>query len=426
MLLPKFVRENREQVVEMLKKRHSNIDLQFFTEKEEQRLKLIAEVEEKKSERNASSKAIGVKKKAGEDSSEIMSRMKELSETIKALDKRLLEIETEVKDFCLGLPNILADEVPFGADESSNEVVKTWGEVPQFNFDVKDHHSLGESLGILDFERAAKITGSRFVVLKGAAARLERALIQFFLNENTDRGYDEVLPPFIVNRESMTGTGQLPKFEEDLFKLHGNKDNYFLIPTAEVPVTNLYRSEIFKDEELPVRHTAYTPCFRAEAGSAGRDTRGIIRQHQFDKVEVVKFCKPEESESEHQALVSDAENLLQKLGLAYRISLLSSGDTGFGARKCFDLEVWLPSRDAYVEISSCSNFGDFQANRAQIRYKDKESGKNRPVHTLNGSALAVGRTVVAIMENYQQEDSSIAIPEVLQGYMGGLKVIQKA
>ncbi len=387
----------------------------------------ITLAEAARAERNSLSEKIGAKRKAGEDSAveekhskEIAARISSLEESLKALDLRFVPIEAT-------LPNIPADDVPDGTDEKANVVLKTRGEPTRFDFAPQAHWDLGPALGILDFERAAKITGSRFTVLKGSAALLSRALIQFFLDVHTrEHGYTEVLPPFLVNSASLFGTGQLPKFEEDLFRLQGT--DWFLTPTAEVPVTNLHRDEVLPEAELPISYCAYTPCFRAEAGAAGRDTRGMIRQHQFDKVELVKFTRGEASKDAHEALTRDAEDLLERLELPYRRIVLCRGDMGFSAAKTYDLEVWLPGQDGYKEISSCSNFGDFQARRAAIRVKVEGVGgksRNELVHTLNGSGLPVGRTLVAILENFQRKDGSVAIPKALQPYCGGLTEIRK-
>ena len=387
----------------------------------------ITSMEAARAERNSLSQKIGAKRKAGEDSAveerhskEIAARISSLEESLKALDLRFVPIEET-------LPNVPHASVPEGADETQNVVLKTWGEPTRFDFAPQAHWDLGPALGILDFERAAKITGSRFTVLKGGASLLSRALIQFFLDVHTrEHGYTEVLPPFLVNSASLFGTGQLPKFEEDLFRLEGT--DWFLTPTAEVPVTNLHRDEVLLAADLPISYCAYTPCFRAEAGAAGRDTRGMIRQHQFDKVELVKFTRGEASESEHERLTRDAEDLLERLELPYRRIVLCRGDMGFSAAKTYDLEVWLPGLDGYKEISSCSNFGDFQARRAAIRVKvEGAAGKTRNelVHTLNGSGLPVGRTLVAILENFQKKDGTVAIPRVLQPYCGGRAEITK-
>ena len=355
-------------------------------------------------------------KKNGESTDEIFKEMKELSGEIKALDEQVRKIDEELRDFMLRIPNIPNETCPVGADDSENVEQRRFGEPTEFDFEPKAHWDIGTDLDILDFERGTKIAGTRFTVYKGLGARLERSVIQYFLNTHTENGYTEIFPPFMVNRASMTGTGQLPKFEEDAFKLVNN--GFFMIPTAEVPVTNLYRDEIMDGSQLPVKYCAYSACFRAEAGSAGRDTRGLIRQHQVNKVELVKFVKPETSYDELEALTNDAEKLLQGLGLPYRVVALSTGDLGFSSAKTYDIEVWMPSYGRYVEISSCSNFEDYQARRANIRYKDNPKDKAQFVHTLNGSGLAVGRTVAAILENYQNADGTVTVPEALVPYMG--------
>lgn len=388
---------------------------------DEERRTILAEVEAMKSKQNTVSKEIPKMKKAGEDTTEIMAEMKELSGKIKELDGKLSEVETELQDTLLSIPNTPYKDVQFGKDDSDNVEIRKFHEPTSFDFEPKAHWDIGEDLDILDFERAAKISGARFTVYKGLGARLERAVIQFMLDLHTmDQDYTEILPPFIVNRAAMTGTGQLPKFEEDMFYVP--QKDFFLIPTAEVPVTNLRANEIMDEAELPVYYTAYTPCFRAEAGSAGRDTRGLIRQHQFNKVELVKFVKPETSYDELEKLTADAEAVLQILNIPYRVVRLSSGDLGFSSAMTYDIEVWMPSYGRYVEISSCSNFEDFQARRANIRFR-REKGKPEFVHTLNGSGLAVGRTVAAILENYQQEDGSVIVPEALRKYMGVDRIV---
>lgn len=388
---------------------------------DEERRSILAEVEAMKSKQNTVSKEIPKMKKAGEDTTEIMAEMKELSGKIKELDGKLSEVETELQDTLLSIPNTPYKDVQFGKDDSDNVEIRKFHEPTNFDFEPKAHWDIGEDLDILDFERAAKISGARFTVYKGLGARLERAVIQFMLDLHTmDQDYTEILPPFMVNRAAMTGTGQLPKFEEDMFYVP--QKDFFLIPTAEVPVTNLRANEIMDEAELPVYYTAYTPCFRAEAGSAGRDTRGLIRQHQFNKVELVKFVKPETSYDELEKLTADAEAVLQILNIPYRVVRLSSGDLGFSSAMTYDIEVWMPSYGRYVEISSCSNFEDFQARRANIRFR-REKGKPEFVHTLNGSGLAVGRTVAAILENYQQEDGSVIVPEALRKYMGVDRIV---
>lgn len=375
------------------------------------------EVEPMKATLNKVSKQIGVLKKNGEDATEIMAEMKKLSADIKAKDEEISKLESDIREVLLGIPNIPADHVPEGKDDSDNVEIRRFLEPTAFDFEPKAHWDLGTDLDILDWERAGKIAGTRFTVYKGLGARLERAITMFMLDLHTiDQDYTEILPPFMVNRSAMTGTGQLPKFEEDMFYIP--QKDFFLIPTAEVPVTNLLAQEILSEEELPVHYTAYTPCFRAEAGSAGRDTRGLIRQHQFNKVELVKFCRPEDSWDELEKLTADAEEVLKILGIPYRVVKLSTGDLGFSSACTYDIEVWMPSYGRYVEISSCSNFLDFQARRANIRFKREGGKKPEFVHTLNGSGLAVGRTTAAVLENFQQEDGSVVIPEALRKYMG--------
>ena len=382
-----------------------------------QRREILLKVEQMKNRQNTVSKEIPKLKKAGEDTAAVMAEMKELSAEIKELDAKLTEIEKKLKDTLLGIPNTPYKDVQTGEDDSDNLELRKFHEPRNFSFEPKAHWDIGTDLDILDFDRAAKISGARFTVYKGLGARLERAVISFMLDLHTiDQDYVEILPPFMVNRAAMTGTGQLPKFEEDMFYVP--QKDFFLIPTAEVPVTNLRAQEIMAEAELPVYYTAYTPCFRAEAGSAGRDTRGLIRQHQFNKVELVKFVKPETSYDELEKLTSDAEEVLKRLEIPYRVVRLSSGDLGFSSAMTYDIEVWMPSYGRYVEISSCSNFEDYQARRANIRYRNEETGKAEFVHTLNGSGLAVGRTVAAVLENYQQEDGSVIIPEALRKYMG--------
>lgn len=393
--------------------------LQPLEELDAQRRELIGRVETLQAERNNVNKEIGRRKVAKEPCEDLFAGMKEVGNQIKSLETQLEEIDQSLSSMLLTIPNVPSATTPVGRDESANVEVKTFGKPAEFNFPVKDHVDIGANLGILDFDRAAKLTGTRFSVLSGDGARLERALINFMLDTHTQKhGYREVLPPFMVNAESMKGTGQLPKFEQDLFKIQGL--DYYLIPTAEVPVTNLHANEILKEADLTLSYTAYTPCFRSEAGSYGRDTRGLIRQHQFDKVELVKFCRPEDSSNELEKLLDNAEEILRQLGLAYRVVALCSGDIGFSAAKTYDIEVWLPSQNTYREISSCSNFEDFQARRAGIRYKGSDSkAKTAFVHTLNGSGLAVGRTWLAILENFQDEGGRVCIPEVLRPYMGG-------
>ncbi|MDD4200502.1 MAG: serine--tRNA ligase [Eubacteriales bacterium] len=381
------------------------------------RREILVKVEQMKNEQKTKSKQIPEMKKQGEDTTLLMAEMKELSESIKELDAKVSETEENLKNILLNVPNTPHPDVPIGEDDSDNVEMRKWGEPTEFDFDAKAHWDIGEDLDILDFERAAKIAGARFTVYKGLGARLERSVINFMLDLHTqEQGYTEILPPFMVNRSAMTGTGQLPKFEEDMF--HIPQKDFFLIPTAEVPVTNLFSDEIISAEDLPIYYTAYTPCFRAEAGSAGRDTRGLIRQHQFQKVEMVKFVKPEVSYDELEKLTNDAEEVLKRLGIPYRVVKLSTGDIGFSSAMTYDIEVWMPSYGRYVEISSCSNFEDFQARRANIRYRPEEKAKPEFVHTLNGSGLAVGRTVAAILENYQQVDGSVVVPKALRPYMG--------
>ncbi len=394
-----------------------------FLKLDEERRLVIKEVEDLKCLQNKTNAEIAKAKKDGTDVSAKLDEMKEIALRVRNLDPKLSEIEEKIKNVMLFVPNICHETAPVGADESANAEIHKWGEPRKFDFTPLAHGDLGVKLGILDFDRAAKITGTRFTILKGDAARLERALISFMIDVHTnENGYTEVLPPFMVNRDSMQGTGQLPKFEEDLFKVRPM--DYYLIPTAEVPVTNIHRDEMLTMEELPVKYVAFTPCFRAEAGSYGKDMKGLIRQHQFNKVELVKFTLPEKSYEEHEKLVADAEKILQLLKLPYRVMALSTGDIGFSAAKCYDIEVWLPSYNMYREISSCSNFEDFQARRANIRFRRNPKAKPEFVHTLNGSGLAIGRTLVAVIENYQQADGTITIPEVLVPYMGGIKTIK--
>jgi seryl-tRNA synthetase len=424
MLDPKFIRDNPELVIEALSTRRQDYSAEIHRVigLEQERRDALARAEDLKRQRNEASKAIGLKKRTGEDASDEMQRMKSVSDEIASLDVLLREKDEQLRDIILIIPNIPHKSVPVGAGEEDNPVVKTWGTPGAFGFTPKNHWDIGESLDIIDFERAGKIAGARFALMKGAGARLERALINFMLDlHTTEHGYTEVLPPFMVNRESMTATGQLPKFEEDLFKVDDGQ--FLLIPTAEVPVTNIHRGETLKEEALPVKYTAYTPCFRREAGSYGKDTRGLIRQHQFDKVELVKFAHPDRSYDELEGLLKDAEEVLVRLGLPYRVVALCTGDMGFSAAKTYDIEVWLPGQGKYREISSCSNFEDFQARRAEIRYKPREGKGTAFVHTLNGSGLAVGRTLVAILENFQEEDGSVTIPLALRPYMGGMERI---
>lgn len=423
MLDIKRVRANYAEIKEKLA--HRNEDLgtfDHFEEWDQQRRELIAKTEVLKAERNKASEAIAQKKRNKENADDAILQMRELGDQIKELDAQLNEVEEKFHHMMMRLPNIPHESVPIGEDEGANQEVYTWGEVPTFDFEPQPHWDLGTNLNIIDFERAGKVTGSRFVFYRGAGARLERALINFMMDYHADKhGYEEMLPPYMVNRTSLTGTGQLPKFEEDAFLIE--KEDYFLIPTAEVPVTNFFRDEILTAEDLPKGFNAYSANFRSEAGSAGRDTRGLIRQHQFNKVELVRFVKPEESYEQLELLTGHAEAILQALQLPYRKLLMCTGDLGFTAAKKYDLEVWIPTQNIYREISSCSNFEDFQARRANIRFRREKGAKPEYVHTLNGSGLAIGRTVAAILENYQQADGSVVVPEVLRPYMGGLKVI---
>ncbi|HSW63001.1 MAG TPA: serine--tRNA ligase [Dissulfurispiraceae bacterium] len=420
MLDARFVRENIEVIQESLAKRGADVDLSGFAQTEQGRLRLVREAEDLRNKRNVVSEEIGTLKRAKESSDHLMAEMKGVADRIKAIDEVLKGIEEKQAFFLLTIPNLPDASVPAGRDETENIEVRKWGEPRQFDFEPLNHWDIAAPLDIIDFERGAKIAGARFSVMKGAGARLERSLMNFMLDHNTARGYKEVFPPLLVNRASMTGTGQLPKFEADLFKTVDPE--LFLIPTAEVPVTNLHRDEILNEEFLPLYYTAFTPCFRSEAGSHGKDVRGLIRQHQFNKVELVKFVKPEESFSELEKLTADAENILQLLGLPYRTVVLCTGDMGFGSAKTYDIEVWLPGQQKYREISSCSNFTDFQARRADIRFRRTGKKGTEFVHTLNGSGLAIGRTLVAILENYQQKDGTVVIPEVLRTYFGAEKI----
>ena len=422
MLDPKLLRSQLDVVASRLQCRHVELDTAKLQSFEESRRTLQSETEQLQAERNAGAKKIGQAKKSGEDVAAIMARMQDVNERLETVKVELDSLQSDISAFAMAIPNLPHESVPAGKGEEDNVEVHRWGTIRQFDFEPKDHADLGEALGLLDFATATKITGSRFSVMKGGLARLQRALTQFMLNLHSgEHGYQEVYVPYLVNAESLKGTGQLPKFEEDLFKLQGEKA-FYLIPTAEVPVTNIARDEIIPAEQLPVKYVAHTPCFRSEAGSYGRDTRGLIRQHQFEKVELVQFVRPENSYQTLEELTRHAETVLELLGLPYRRMLLCGGDMGFSATKTYDLEVWLPAQNKYREISSCSNFEAFQARRMQARYREKDS-KPELLHTLNGSGLAVGRTLVAILENYQQADGSIVIPEVLKPYMGGLTVI---
>ena len=422
MLDIKVIRTETERVKKAMARRKENVDIDAVIALDEKRRGLLYEAESLKAKQNEESKKIAVLKKEGKDASGIFAELKDISDRIKELDGQIRDAEDELYKMLLSIPNIPNDTVPDGNSDEDNVEIRRWGEPTKFDFEPKAHWDLGESLNILDFQAAAKITGARFTVYRGMGARLERAIISYFLDKHTEKnGYTEILPPYMVHRNSMVGTGQLPKFEEDAFKVTGTE--YFLIPTAEVPVTNLYRESILDGASLPIKHVAYSACFRAEAGSAGRDTRGLIRQHQFNKVELVKFTRPEDSYDELEKLTHDAESVLQGLGLPYRVVKICIGDLGFTPTMKYDIEVWMPSYGRYVEISSCSNFEDYQARRAGIRFKDGVKSKAQFVHTLNGSGVAVGRTVAAIMENYQQGDGSIIIPEVLRPYMGGKEKI---
>ncbi|UMZ33214.1 serine--tRNA ligase [Priestia megaterium] len=425
MLDLKFLRANFNEVKEKLKFRGEDLtDLGRFEDLDAKRRELIAQTEELKSKRNEVSQQIAQLKREKQDADHLIVEMREVGDRVKQLDEELRSVEEELELLLLSIPNVPHESTPVGETEDDNVEVRKWGEIKQFDFEPKPHWDLGTDLNILDFERASKVTGSRFVFYKGLGARLERALINFMMDLHMDEhGYEEILPPYMVNRTSMTGTGQLPKFEEDAFKI--KEEDYFLIPTAEVPVTNLHRDEILSGDQLPIAYTAYSACFRSEAGSAGRDTRGLIRQHQFNKVELVRFVKPEDSYDELEKLTGHAEKVLQLLGLPYRVLSMCTADLGFTAAKKYDIEVWIPSYETYREISSCSNFESFQARRANIRFRRGTKAKPEHVHTLNGSGLAIGRTVAAILENYQQEDGSIQIPEVLRPYMGNKEFISK-
>lgn len=417
MLDIKLIRENPDLVKRAMKTRNKDMDalVDEILAIDARRRELSSKRDQLKARQNAAGKMIPQLKKEGKDTSELMAEMNAVKDAIKADDEELTALENKQKSIMYEFPNIPSETTPIGKDDSENVEIRRWGEPRKFDFEAEAHWDIGARLGILDPETAAKVTGARFHFYKGLGARLERSIINFYLNTHTEHGYTEIFPPFMVNRASMTGTGQLPKFEEDAFKL---TNDYFLIPTAEVPVTNMHRDEILDGSRLPLKYCAYSACFRAEAGSAGRDTRGLIRQHQFNKVELVKFVKPEDSYKELESLTGDAERVLQLLGLPYRVVALSTGDIGFSSAKTYDIEVWMPSYGRYVEISSCSNFEDFQARRASIRYKEDAKSKATLVHTLNGSGVAIGRTVAAILENYQNADGSVTVPEVLREYMG--------
>ena len=424
MLDAKLFRTNPEQLAVELAKKKFVLDVEWLESIDKQRKTLQLETESLQNERNTRSKLIGKAKAAGEDVDAILATMNDIKAQLEQKKEQLAQLQEEMSDYLMGVPNIPHADTPEGNDESANKEVYTWGDIPQFDFDISDHSSLGEALDKgLDFATASKLTGSRFVVMHGQIARLHRALIQYMLNTHCgDHGYNEVYVPYIVNSESLRGTSQLPKFEEDLFKLRGDND-YYLIPTAEVPVTNIVRDEILDDASLPLKFACHTPCFRSEAGSYGKDTKGMIRQHQFEKVELVQIVRPEDSESALEDLTTHAENILKGLKLPYRKVILCGGDLGFGSTKTYDLEVWVPTQDCYREISSCSSYSDFQARRMQARWRNPETGKPELVHTLNGSGLAIGRTLVAILENCQQADGRVAIPEVLQPYMNGNKFV---
>lgn len=421
MLDIKLMRREPERVAKAVGRRGKEIDMKPFLEADEKHREVIAQIEELQSQRNAKSKEVGQRKRNGESADDLMAEVSAINEKIKALDETKTALEAQVREFVISIPNMPDDSIPDGG-EDDYRVERNWGEPRQFDFEPKAHWDLGVDLGILDFDRAAKVTGSRFTFYKGLAARLERAIIAFMIDMHTDKhGYTELIPPYMTNTASDFGTGQLPKFAEDMFHLENT--DYYLIPTAEVPVTNYHRDEILSEKDLPVKYCAFSPCFRSEAGSAGRDTRGIIRQHQFHKVEMVKLAHPDHSWEELESLTRDAEDILQALELPYRVICLSAGDIGFSSAKTYDLEVWLPSYGKYREISSCSNFLDFQARRANLRFRDAE-GKVRFVHTLNGSGLAVGRTLAAILENYQNADGSVTIPKALLPYMHGYTEIR--
>lgn len=417
MLDARFIREHPEKVIKALQNRGYDPGIiDDFLKIEEERRSLLLEVERYRQERNELSEKISRLKKEGSDATADTQEAKNISEAIKIKEEKLRELDEKTKDFLLTIPNIPHESVVVGKDETDNVEIRRWGEPRQFDFEPMNHWDIGEMLDIIDFERASKIAGARFALMKGMGAKLERALMNFMLDLNTSKGYKEVFPPIIVNRESMIGTGQLPKFAQELFII--TDPEFYLVPTAEVPVTNIHRNEILREEDLPIYYTAYTPCFRREAGSYGKDVRGLIRQHQFNKVELVKFVKPEESCNELESLTGDAEDILQKLNLPYRVVALCTGDLGFAASKTYDIEVWLPAQQRYREISSCSNFTDYQARRASIRFRREGKKGTEFVHTLNGSGLAIGRTLIAILENYQQKDGSVVIPEALRPYMG--------
>ena len=424
MIDPKLLRQSANEVAENLARRNFDFDTAAYLALEEQRKSLQVDVESLRADKNNSAKRIGKVKAQGEDIEPLLAAVKVIGDKLEESAGKLQSVQSDLQAIELGLPNMLHDDVPGGSDESDNTEVLTWGEVPQFDFEPLDHVDLGSALGLLDFDAASRISGSRFAVMRGQLARLHRALIQFMLDVHSgEHGYEEAYVPYLVLSDALVGTGQLPKFEDDLFKTAG-EPTFFLIPTAEVPVTNLARESILEANEMPRKFVAHTPCFRSEAGSYGKDTRGMIRQHQFEKVELVQFVTPDKSDAALEELTGHAEIILQRLELAYRKVILCSGDTGFGSHKTYDLEVWLPGQNAYREISSCSNYRDFQARRMQARWRNPDTGKPEPIHTLNGSGVAAGRALIAVMENYQLADGSITVPEVLQPYMAGCKVLQ--
>lgn len=426
MIDPKLLRQSANEVAENLARRYFEFDADAYIALEEKRKSLQVEVESLRAEKNKSAKNVGRAKAQGEDTGPLLAAVKDIGDRLDKSEGALQSVRSDLQEIELGLPNMLHDDVPSGSDESDNAEVLTWGDLPQFDFQLLDHVDLGSGLGLLDFDAASRISGSRFAVMRGGLARLHRALIQFMLDVHSgEHGYEEAYVPYLVQADALIGTGQLPKFEDDLFKTCGDP-TYFLIPTAEVPVTNLARESILEAVEMPRKYVAHTPCFRSEAGSYGKDTRGMIRQHQFEKVELVQFVTPDKSDAALEELTGHAEAILKRLGLPYRKVILCSGDIGFGSHKTYDLEVWLPGQNAYREISSCSNYRDFQARRMQARWRNPQSGKPELIHTLNGSGLAAGRALVAVMENYQQADGSITVPEVLLPYMAGTEVLQAA
>lgn len=423
MIDPKLLRQSANEVAENLARRNFEFDADAYLTLEEKRKALQVDVETLRAEKNSSAKNVGKAKAQGEDIEPLLAAVKDLGERLEQSDAELQSVQSELQEIELGLPNLLHDDVPSGSDESDNTEVLVWGDVPQFDFEPRDHVDLGSGLGLLDFDAASRISGSRFAVMRGELARLHRALIQFMLNTHSEEhGYEEVYVPYLVQSDALIGTGQLPKFEDDLFKTAGDP-TFFLIPTAEVPVTNLVRESILDASEMPMKYVAHTPCFRSEAGSYGKDTRGMIRQHQFEKVELVQLVTPDSSDAALEELTGHAEIILQRLGLSYRKVILCSGDIGFGSHKTYDLEVWLPGQNAYREISSCSNYRDYQARRMQARWRNPGSGKPEPLHTLNGSGVAAGRALVAVMENYQQADGSITVPDALRPFMGETEVL---